>query len=104
MRHPSTEHVLQFFEAGHLAPGPVQNMAIGFQNFANDLISRADDSPELTVALRKLLEAKDAAVRSVVFDLKTGGEPPAANNPEPALLTPAQTMATMEEREPDYPL
>lgn len=43
-----------------------------FQNLANDVVNFCPSGPERTVALRKLLEGKDAAVRAVIFPpLKT---------------------------------
>lgn len=61
--HPSVAAVLQFFDWRHL---PEQLAAISkpFAVQAFQLANALDSSPELTVALRKLLEAKDAAVRA----------------------------------------
>lgn len=64
-RHPSIAAVLQFFTYAHLPPH-LQAISQPFAELAN----RVADGPqnaEATVALRKLLEAKDAAVRAVLF-------------------------------------
>lgn len=62
--HPNVAHVLQFFRFGHL-PDHLQAVSKGFARVAVDLAGQPS-GPELTVALRKLLEAKDAAVRNAV--------------------------------------
>ncbi len=62
--HPATEHVLKFFAYEHLPP-KLQAVSMPFAVLAKEVASRADN-PETTVALRKLLEAKDAAVRAVL--------------------------------------
>ena len=59
------EHILQFFEYIHL-PQPLQKVSSPFFELANDLVRRLPRNPERTVALRKLLEAKDAAVRASI--------------------------------------
>ncbi len=62
--HPATEHVLRFFAYDHL-PGHLQAISKPFHDLAHQVAQRADN-PETTVALRKLLEAKDAAVRAAL--------------------------------------
>ncbi len=64
MMHPSTEHVLKFFAFEHL-PDRLQVISRPFAVLAREVAERADN-PETTVALRKLLEAKDAAVRAAL--------------------------------------
>lgn len=61
-RHPSTVHVLRYFAWAHL-PEYLQAVSMPVAELAVRLVQRLDDGPELTVALRKLLEAKDAFVR-----------------------------------------
>lgn len=65
MTNPAIQHVLQFFDYKHLPPHLAQASA-EFEVLAVQIAHRAPDSPETTVALRKLLEAKDAAVRAAV--------------------------------------
>jgi len=61
--------LMRYFAYEHLPPH-LQDQSRQFSALAAMLIGRFDpdthDGPELTVALRKLLEAKDAAVRSIV--------------------------------------
>jgi hypothetical protein len=59
--HPAVLHVLKFFRYGHL-PAIYQVTSKRFCELAV-VIACAAKTPEATVALRKLLEAKDAAVR-----------------------------------------
>lgn len=76
------EHILQFFDFDHL-PQNLQNVSRPFHDLAQLIVGglwepgSADSpgkcleepiprNPERTVALRKLLEAKDAAVRAVI--------------------------------------
>jgi hypothetical protein len=63
--HPSIQHVLRFFAYSHL-PERLQEVAMDFAELAEKLADRAPQSQETTVALRKLLESKDAAVRAVL--------------------------------------
>ena len=63
--HPATKHILQFFAYAHLPPH-LQVVSEPFGKLAESLASTLPDNPEKTAALRKLLEAKDAAVRAVV--------------------------------------
>lgn len=61
--HPSILHVLPYFQFGHL-PERLQVISRPFADLACEVAERAPQNPETTVALRKLLEAKDAAVRA----------------------------------------
>jgi hypothetical protein len=58
-----TEHILQFFAYGHLPPD-LGKVSEPFARLADKLVVELPRNPERTVALRKLLEAKDAAVRA----------------------------------------
>ena len=58
-----TEHILQFFAYGHL-PQSMQEVSRLFCHLADKIVGILPRNPERTVALRKLLEAKDAAVRA----------------------------------------
>lgn len=60
------EPILQFFEYGHLPPH-LQAVSKPFCDLANEVVHVLPRNPERTVALRKLLEAKDAAVRALLF-------------------------------------
>jgi hypothetical protein len=63
--HPAITHVLKFFAYGHL-PEKLQAVSKPFGDLAQQVAERAPDNQETTVALRKLLEAKDAAVRATL--------------------------------------
>lgn len=57
--------ILRFFAWQHLPSGPAA-ISRKFHKLAVELDIWLSDGPEKSVALRKLLEAKDAAVRSVL--------------------------------------
>lgn len=57
------EHIMQFFAYDHL-PDALQAVSAPFCVLAQTVVSTLPRNPERTVALRKLLEAKDAAVRA----------------------------------------
>ncbi len=71
------EHILQFFSYEHLPPH-LQAVSKPFCDLARVIVAEGEmpagtavqfplpRNPERTVALRKLLEAKDAAVRALV--------------------------------------
>ena len=59
------EHIMQFFSYNHLSEH-LQVVSKPFCDLANLIVETVPRNPERTVALRKLLEAKDAAVRAVV--------------------------------------
>lgn len=63
--HPAISHVLQYFAYAHL-PEHLQAISKDFTDLAQKTAERAPGSQETTVALRKLLEAKDAAVRAAL--------------------------------------
>lgn len=56
------EHIMQFFTYAHL-PAHLQEVSQPFAALADRLMA-LPRNPERTVALRKLLESKDAAVRA----------------------------------------
>ena len=59
------EHIIQFFAYEHLPPH-LQAVSKPFGDLARSLVETLPRNPERTVALRKLLESKDAAVRALV--------------------------------------
>ena len=59
------ERMVKWFAYGHL-PEHLQVASKPFSELADKVIQMASPGPERTVALRKLLEAKDAAVRAVL--------------------------------------
>jgi hypothetical protein len=60
------EPLLQFFAYDHL-PEHLQEHSKPFGDLANHICKTLPRNPERTVALRKLLEAKDCAVRARLF-------------------------------------
>jgi hypothetical protein len=70
-RHPGTQHFETMFEFSHLPP----HLAIiskPFGDLAAVLVESLPDGPELSVGLRKLVEAKDCFVRAQVAYIKAG--------------------------------
>jgi hypothetical protein len=63
-RHPSTQHIAQFFEYEHLPEGAPQRTSAACAGLAQRMVDDLPDGPELTAGLRKLLEAKDCFVRA----------------------------------------
>lgn len=61
------EHILQFFTWDHL-PAHLQSVSRPFCELAGRLVASLPRNPERTVMLRKLLEAKDAAVRALLAE------------------------------------
>lgn len=59
------DRMLKWFQYAHLPPH-LQGTSKPFFELADRLCQTVEPGPERTVALRKLLEAKDAAVRAVV--------------------------------------
>lgn len=62
--NPAIAHVLQFFRYDHLPP-KLQEVSKPFSDLA-DRVAHTASNQETTIALRKLLEAKDAAVRAAL--------------------------------------
>lgn len=62
--HPGPRGLLQYFEYEHL-PAHLQEVSKPFHDLANQL-AESLVGPEATVCLRKLLEAKDCAVRAAL--------------------------------------
>ena len=62
--HPSISAILVFFTYEHLPPA-LAEISRPFCTLAEDLAEKLE-GPELTVALRKLLESKDCAVRAAL--------------------------------------
>jgi hypothetical protein len=58
--------ILQFFAYSHL-PEDLQQVSVRFYDLAKHLETALPGNPERAQALRKLLEAKDAAVRARLY-------------------------------------
>ena len=59
------DRMLKWFEFKHL-PEHLQRVSVHFHDLANRIVADIPAGAERTVALRKLLESKDAAVRAVI--------------------------------------
>jgi len=62
--HPNTERLLRYFAYKHL-PTHLQMVSRPFCELAEE-VAESLAGPEVTVCLRKLLEAKDCAVRAAL--------------------------------------
>jgi hypothetical protein len=62
-----TEPLMQFFAYAHL-PAHLQLVSKPFCDLARAIVETVPWNPERTVALRKLLESKDCAVRAVIYE------------------------------------
>lgn len=60
------DKLLQFFAYEHLPPH-LQAVSKPFGDLATKMAAELPANPESTVAMRKLLEAKDCAVRAILF-------------------------------------
>lgn len=61
------ERMLQFFALEHL-PERLRSVSAPFAMMAHGIVTNLPRNPERTVALRKLLEAKDCAVRASIYE------------------------------------
>ena len=61
-----TEPLLQFFSSDHLRED-LRPIVVEFRLLAHFVVDNLPRNPERTVALRKLLEAKDCAVRAILW-------------------------------------
>lgn len=57
--------ILRYFAYAHL-PAELQEVSLSFYVLANEIEARLPAGAEKSTALRKLLEAKDAAVRAAL--------------------------------------
>lgn len=63
------DKLLQFFAYEHL-PAQLQEHSKPFADLARHIVDTLPQNPERTVCLRKLLEAKDCAVRARLFKIE----------------------------------
>lgn len=61
-----SDRMLQFFAYDHL-PDHLQTISRPFGLLAQEMVHTLPQNPERTAGLRKLLEAKDCAVRAQLF-------------------------------------
>lgn len=62
----STNSILRYFTYDHLTHPVLRDTSKVFHDLAGELDRDLPDGPEKSVALRKLLESKDAAVRAAL--------------------------------------
>jgi hypothetical protein len=60
------DRLMQFFACAHL-PAHLQEISKPFGDLAEHIVNTLPANAERTVALRKLLEAKDCAVRAKLY-------------------------------------
>ena len=79
-RHPSIVGLLRWFSYEHLTDPAARQISAEFARLAQKLVMTIrHDDPELAIALRKLLEGKDAAVRAQIA--ATQAAPPGSSWP-----------------------
>ncbi len=66
MTASANDPMMQFFAYAHL-PAHLQDISKPFGDLAQHIVDTLPSNPERTVALRKLLEAKDCAVRAKLY-------------------------------------
>lgn len=70
-RHPATTGIVRYFAYEHLKT-PLRSVSQQCHDLAEQMIATLPDGPELTVGLRKLLEAKDCFVRAALDTAQEG--------------------------------
>ena len=60
------DYLLQFFAYEHL-PAHLQAVSKPFGDMAHQMVQTLPSNPERSAGLRKLLEARDCAVRALLF-------------------------------------
>ncbi len=60
------ERILNFFRPGPIDPEPLKAIEDEFRELGVFLLAHTTSGPEQTVAMRHLLDAKHAAVRSLI--------------------------------------
>lgn len=96
----ATDPILHFFHYAHL-PEKLRATSRLFFILAHTLISTLPRNPERTVALRKLLEAKDAAVRANLPAPSLGEKQHVAS--KPIIGEPVETGGHDEDRDGPIP-
>ena len=61
-----TDRMMQFFAYAHL-PAHLQAVSKPFGDLAQQIVDTLPNNAERTAGLRKLLEAKDCAVRALLY-------------------------------------
>lgn len=66
MSNSAPSPILRYFAADHLPDGPLRDVSLRFRKLALRLEEELPPGAEKSTTLRKLLEAKDAAVRAAL--------------------------------------
>lgn len=95
LRFPAVRDALQWLTFSHL-PEPLRNYSRPFYLTAVELVNSINDSPDLTHALNRLVEAKDWAVRAGIRSDtgRAGSVPRPATVVNPPLFDPPAPVAT----------
>lgn len=78
------ERMMKWFRFAQLPPGPMRETSKRFCRLAVELVYSVAPGPERTVALRKLVESKDCAVRAVIEGEQSARSAPASRTELPA--------------------
>jgi hypothetical protein len=99
-----SDHILRYFVFAHLRDERLKVVSAGFATLASEVANYLPPSAERTVALRKLLEAKDAAVRATLdaIDDIESQRRAAEAVPEPEL--PLEEAGIPQENDPGTPM
>jgi len=72
-RHPSTQEKMRWLTPNpNLPAGPPAEVSKDCHLLGLQLIGLLHDGPQLTIALQRLVDAKDAAVRQAIADSEVG--------------------------------
>lgn len=69
MLQPAVKHILQYFSCVH-PPAHLRFIHTACVVLAEEMVSRLPQNPELTIGLRKLLEAEDCFMRAACTDME----------------------------------
>ena len=74
-RHPKNVHdIVRFLDSSHLADARLRFTVQRFETLAAELLLDMNTSAELVVTLRKIVEAKDSAVRAKILDIEASND------------------------------
>lgn len=74
-KHPvAVQNIVRFLDSSHLADPALQFVVQRFENLAAELLNEMKSSPDLTLALRKIVDAKNYAVMSKIVEMEAKGQ------------------------------
>lgn len=74
-RHPAVQAYARYFDGTHLTHPDLIAIMDEFENLAQNMLNRLADAPEVSHMLRRLVEAKDCAIRAKADELAAAGTP-----------------------------